>query len=257
MARTLRILDADPEARPKVRISDFAGRFRAGMQLNNRPMSLKEWRVTTGDPAVADAIAEAFGGTPERWETSKADSLQVLTETDSVKVIVDSADAVTFRMALFGANGKPTHLCDGVEFIDAEDPRYGNPCACPTSLAERKAAAKAGYGPKPDQSILFQLADYPELGQFRLSTASWDFMKALEGVWADLDAITGPAVATLSLELVQFTTKAGVDVAYRKPVLAVHGPAEKQEPAAPKKSLSVVETPEEAAPSGYSEEPPF
>ncbi|MFJ9408592.1 hypothetical protein [Streptomyces sp. NPDC101393] len=256
MARTLRILDADPDARPKVRVSDFAGRFRAGMQLNDRPVSLKEWRVTTGDPAVADAIATAFGGSSESWETKKSDSLQVLTTTDSVKVVVDSADAVTFRMALFGANGKPTHVCDGVEFTDAEDPRFGQNCGCPSSLSERKAGAKAGYLPKPDQSVLFQLADLPELGQFRLNTASWDFMKALEGVWADLDKVGGPAEATLSLELVQFTTKAGVDVAYRKPVLTVHGPAAQAAPAAPKKSLSVVETEEAPAP-GYSDEPPF
>ncbi|MBA0054310.1 hypothetical protein E0L36_26700 [Streptomyces sp. AJS327] len=223
MARTLRILDADPESRPKVHSSDFVGRFRAGMQLNNRPVSLSEWRITTGDPEVAKAVSELFGGTPEEWETTKEDGLQILTDRDSVKVVVDGPDSVTFRMALYGMQGKPTHACDGVEFIDSDDPRFGQPCGCPTALAERKAAAKAGYGPKPDQRITFRLADDPELGKFRLMTGSWEFMKSIERVWSDLEAVGGPALCTLKLELVEFTTKSGIAVSYRKPVLQVHG----------------------------------
>lgn len=246
MARTLRILDADPESRPKVYSSDFVGRFRAGMQLNNRPVSLSEWRITTGDPDVAQAVAGLFGGKPEKWETTKDDSLQVLTDVDAVKVIVDNADAVSFRMALFGMTGKPIHACDGVEFIDTEDPRYGQPCGCPTSLQERKAAAKAGHGPKPDGRIVFRLAADPERGKFRLVTSSWEFMKAIEGVWRDLEAVGGPALATLKLELVEFTTKSGIDVRYRKPVLQVHGPAPVDEDA-PRASLSKV-VPDEDAP---------
>lgn len=223
MARTLRILDEDPESRPKVKSSDFAGRFRAGMQLNNRPVSLEHWRITAGDPEVAKAVHELFGGSaPEEWETTKEDALQVLTERDAVKVVVDSADDVTFRMALYGMQG-PIHVCDGVEFTDPEDAQYGKPCGCPSTVQERKALAKAGRGPKPDCRITFRLADDPALGKFRLMTGSWDFTKSLERVWADLDEVGGPALCTLRLELVKFTTKSGVNVEYRKPVLQVHG----------------------------------
>lgn len=223
MARTLRILDADPESRPRVFQSDFVGRFRAGMQIDKRPVSLKEWRITTGDPEVAKAVSELFGGTPEEWETTKEDGLQVLSDRDSVKVVVDNADAVTFRMALYGMQGQPIHSCDGVEFNDSEDTRFGQPCGCPTTLQERKAAAKAGHGPKPDMRIAFRLADDPELGKFRLMTGSWEFLKSIETVWRDLDAVGGPALCTLKLELVEFTTKSGIEVSYRKPVLQVHG----------------------------------
>src|SRR5690606_23023093 len=51
--RTLRLLDADPASRPKPRAPEFAGRFRAGMQMNNRPVALQQWRVTVADPTVA------------------------------------------------------------------------------------------------------------------------------------------------------------------------------------------------------------
>ncbi|MEU7186447.1 hypothetical protein [Streptomyces sp. NPDC045369] len=225
MARTLRVFDTDPNARPKTFASDFVGRFRAGQQLNGRPHALKAWRITTGDPEVGKAVAALYGGTPQSWETTKEDSTEVLTEANTVKVIVDGPDAVTFRMALYGMTGKPIHACDGVEFTDSEDPRHGQPCGCPQTLQERKAAAKNGHGPKPDQRLEFRLADDPELGKFRLMTGSWDFMKSLEGMWRELEAVGGPALCSLSLELVEFTTKSGVDVAYRKPVLKVHGPA--------------------------------
>ncbi|UQA92850.1 recombination directionality factor [Streptomyces halobius] len=225
MARTLRVFDTDPNARPKTFASDYVGRFRAGQKLNNRLVGLKAWRVTTGDPEVGKAVAELYGGAPQAWETTKEDSLEVLTDADAVKVIVDDPDAVTFRMALYGMTGRPIHVCDGVEFTDEEDPRNGQPCGCPQTLQERKAAAKAERGPKPDQRVEFRLHDAPELGKFRLMTGSWDFMKSLESVWRELEAVGGPALCTLSLELVEFQTKSGVDVAYRKPVLKVHGPA--------------------------------
>ncbi|MFI1201709.1 hypothetical protein ACH4VR_20040 [Streptomyces sp. NPDC020883] len=165
-----------------------------------------------------------YGGTPQPWETTKEDSLEVLTDTDSVKVIVDGPDAISFRMALYGVAGRPTHACDGVEFTEPEDPRRGQPSGCPATVQERKAAAEAGHGPKPDQRIEFRLADAPELGKFRLMTGSWDFMKSLESLWRELEAVGGPALCSLGLELVEFTTKSGVDVAYRKPVLKVLAP---------------------------------
>ncbi|MGV4924120.1 hypothetical protein [Streptomyces sp. BHT-5-2] len=129
--------------------------------------------------------------------------------------------------------GRPTHACDGVEFTDPEDPRRGQPSGCPATVQERKAAAKAGHGPKPVQRIEFRLADAPELGKFRLMTGSWDFMKSLESLWRELEAVGGPALCSLGLELVEFTTKSGVDVAYRKPVLKVLGPAPDKVPTLP------------------------
>ncbi|MFB7643899.1 hypothetical protein ACFC0S_03115 [Streptomyces sp. NPDC056084] len=225
MARTLRILDQDPDARPKVFTSDYVGRFRAGQQLNGRPVALKSWRITTGDPEVAASVAEMYGGTPEEWETTKEDSLEVMTAKDTIRVIVDGPDAISFRMALYGMTGKPIHACDGVEFTDQEDTRFGQPCGCPTTLPERKAAAKAGHGPKPDQRVTFRLAENPDLGKFRLVSSSWEFMKGIETVWRELEAVGRPATCDLNLELVEFTTKSGIDVSYRKPVLKVRGPA--------------------------------
>ncbi len=194
------------------------------MQLNNRPVALQQWRVTVADPNVARAVAELYGGTPEEWETTRDDALQILTDRESVDVIVDDADAVTFRMALYGMQG-PIHVCDGIEFVDPEDPQYGRPCGCPTELRDRKAGAKAGKLPKPDIRVAFHLADDPSLGRFRLMTGSWDFLKALEDVWNDLDRVGGPALCRLSLHQVDFwSDNLGKQITYRHPKLSILGP---------------------------------
>lgn len=230
----LRIFETDPEAAPKPRSTfsdDVVGRFRSGRMVGKAPESLEHWRITTGDPEVAKAVSGMFGGHPEEWETTREDALEVLTNAARVGVIIDNSDpdapAVTSKMVLWGMGNKKIHECDGVEFLDED--RRGRPCGCPPLLAERKAAAREGYGPKPEVSVKFKLADDPDLGFFRFQSSSWDLVKDLHNVENDLDAVGGPAVVTLSLELVEFVPKGGAMkgrmVSYRKPVLKVRGAA--------------------------------
>jgi len=99
-------------------------------------------------------------------------------------------------------------------------------CVCPSDLAERKEGAKNGTACEPSIQIYFRLADAPELGKFKFFTGSWTMAKELweaEDALADID---GPAYATLTLELVEFTTTAGKHVSYTKPVRDVTGPAD-------------------------------
>jgi hypothetical protein len=223
MSRSLAIFDTDPDAKPKPRMfkNDTVGRFRSGRMNGNRPESLSEWRVTTGDPETAKAISELMGGRPEEWETASEDGLEILTEKDAVKVVIDGLDAIRARMVLWGRQG-PIHECDGASFLSPDEDK-GTPCGCPKLLADRKAAAKSGRGPAPSVEVKFRLADDPQLGKFRFVSGSWELVKVLHEVENALERVGGPALCTLRLELVQFTTKAGVDVAYRKPVIDVHG----------------------------------
>ncbi|MER5886825.1 hypothetical protein ABT160_23625 [Streptomyces sp. NPDC001941] len=220
MAR-LRIFDTDPDAKPKQKFTnDTVGRFRSGRMVGTRPESLSEWRVTSGDPQVAAAVAELYGGKPEEWETTSEDAMEVLTDADSVKVIIDGTSAIRSRMVLWGRQG-PIHECDGVSFLGPEEDK-GKPCGCPELLADRKAAAKSGRGPAPSIEIRFRLADDPDLGIFRFVSGSWELVKVLHELEDKLDRVGEPALCTLRLELVEFQTKSGIDVAYRKPVVDVH-----------------------------------
>lgn len=218
-----RIWDTDPDSKPRERqfSTDFVGRFRSGRQVNKMPEALNEWRVTTGDPVVAETIARLMGGTPEEWETDKEDNLEILTNSKSVDIIIESASKIDASMKLFGTNGL-IHHCDGVEFLSPDEDK-GVPCGCPGMLQDRKDKAKAGRGPKPSIDVVFKLEEAPELGLFRFNSGSWELVKVLHTVLADVDAYDGPVRATLTIENVSYTTKAGRDVSYNKPVIAVLG----------------------------------
>ena len=217
----IRIFDNDPDARPKQRFSDdVVGRFRSGTLLNNRPMALDEWRVTSGDPEVARAVQAMLGGEdPEEWETQSEEKWEVFTEAKSLAIVLDGPASLKTGMALWGRNGL-IHSCDGEVTTD------GTPCPMAgKSVKERKEAAKAGFGCEPSIQVYFRLAEDPDLGKFKFFSGSWTMAAVIDQAEDALAALDGPALATLSLEVVEFDTKAGRHVRYTKPVLKVRGPA--------------------------------
>jgi hypothetical protein len=67
--------------------------------------------------------------------------------------------------------------------------------------------------------MIFRLADDPELGTFAFQTGSWTLAEVLWQYEDALSQIDGEIAADLRLELVEYTTKQGRAVRYRKPVL--------------------------------------
>ena len=142
---SLRIFETDPEARPKKRdrfSSDLVFNLKSGIQVNNAPVALDNWGFTTDDPEVADEIAERFGGEVEELDVAKGDDHRVISETNTLDVLVSGQDALRSRMVLFGMQGI-IHECDGMYFLNEED--KGEPCGCPPKLEDRKALAAKGY----------------------------------------------------------------------------------------------------------------
>jgi hypothetical protein len=222
----VRIFETDPDSKPKPKVtyaSDMAFRFRSGMtDEDGKPVSLEHWRVTTPERSTGEAIAQLFGGKADEWETSKDDFIQVLTNANAVQVVVNGPQAIESRLILWGRNG-PIHECDGVNFLSPEEDK-GRPCGCPPLLADRKAQARSQRGPAPHTTIRFRLAEDLDLGEGSFSSTSWDLLTVLHEVENDLEAIGGEALCELRLELVEYTTKAGRHVMYRKPVLEVIKP---------------------------------
>lgn len=218
----VRIFETDPDSKPKPRrqfADDYAFRFRSGQQIGGKPVSLSEWRVTTGDPEVAATVAQLYGGKVEEWETSKEDFLEVLTEANKVQIVIDGPGAIRDRLILWGRNG-PIHECDGVYFLSPEEDA-GKECGCPSLLAERKAQARSQRGPAPHTSVTFRLADDYDLGLGTFSSTSWDLLTVLHEVRNELEKVGGEVLCELFLELVSYTTKAGRAVEYRKPVIKI------------------------------------
>ncbi|MFF3552924.1 hypothetical protein ACFYXL_05850 [Streptomyces tsukubensis] len=216
----LRIFETDPDARPEDNFSDdTVGRFHGGKQVDNLPVALAEWRVTTGDPEVASAVAQLMGGTPVETESTSENFIEILTEREKVLVVLSGADAISSDLKLWNGSAL-IHHCDGVEFLSPEEDK-GKPCRCPALMEDRKAAHKAKRGPGPSISVMFRLAEDYDLGLFRLQTGSWKLAEVLHQVENALDKIGGEVLCSLELEHVEYTTKKGRDVSYRKPVIRV------------------------------------
>jgi hypothetical protein len=201
--------------------TDIVGRFRAGRQLQGRPMSLTTWRITTGDPEVAAAVAERFGAVegPQEWETKTDERLEVITEATSVSVIIANPRHVTSEMVLWGRKGK-LRQCDGVKQANGES------CVCPSDYGERIKGAQEGTACEPSISYLFSLADAPELGRFRFQTGSWTVARQVAEVEAALADIDGPATGTLTLEQ---RTRKDAGTTYTIALLKITGPADTEE----------------------------
>ena len=203
---------------PTFGVDDIVGRFRSGAQIQNRPVALSEWRATTGDPVVAAAVAELFGGEPKRWETKTEETLEVMTTTSSIEV---HQEGLSSEMVRWGRGNKPIRVCDG-KIMKGDTAK---PCECPSDLKERKEGAKDGSACQPSVRATFRLVDNPELGLWRFNSSSWNLASQVNSLEDELADAGGASPATLSLELVEFTTKSGREVRYTKPVIRILAPA--------------------------------
>ncbi|QNA72011.1 hypothetical protein C8250_008945 [Streptomyces sp. So13.3] len=207
------------------------GRFHTGRIHDGRPQALDAWRVTTDIERVATGVASLMGGQPTAC-ASGDHSLEVLTEHESVRIIMDQPGAVQAHMVLWRQN-KRVHHCDGIEFLTPED-KEGQPCGCPSLFAERRAAARSGTGPMPSTDLVFRLAADPALGEFHLPTSSWQMAEQSAELQADLSRVEGQAVCDLTLEMVLLTTRKGMLVSYHKPVVTVLGSPDTVAPEPPR-----------------------
>lgn len=195
--------------------------FRMGRMVDNLPEALTEWRMTTGDPQVAQAVSRLMGGVPASWETGKKDYIEVLTSSDSVQVVIDSPQAVRSEFILWARSG-PLHQCDGFNFL-SPDENVGKPCGCPPLMVDRKRNARASRGPTPNTSVTFRLAEGSDLGVGCFQTSSWLFLDTLSEFKDELARINGAARCELSLERVDFETKKGRRLFYMKPTIKLLG----------------------------------
>lgn len=206
-------------ARPDATI----GTFRSGYHREGVPTALDDWRVTTGDPEVADKIFEVFGGeAPQSWETTQEDNLEVFTASPEVDIIIANSKALRQRMVLWSRQGKLVIDSDGETYADGTpDPD------AELTFAERKKKGQDGLGPAPQIEVYFRLAEEPDLGVFKYQTGSWSMVQDLarDATMARLLELRRPVLAQLRIEHVVFEAKrgprAGETISYWKPVLTV------------------------------------
>jgi hypothetical protein len=224
----------DEENKPaerKVYTDDTVGRLHSGYMDESNPkkpvpVALSDWRFSTGDKTVADAVAALFGGTPAENEESDSENfIDVFTEAAKVPVLIEQ-DGIYWDMKQW-INSKLVHHCDGYDFLShpKDDELIGTPCGCPTLFAERKQAAKDYQGPSPAITVTFRLADAPELGEFKFQTGAWTLFKVIHESEGALENVGETATGSLELEYVEYTPKKGPMrnklVSYTKPNITI------------------------------------
>jgi hypothetical protein len=236
----------EQNAQPKNQYADVVGSFRAGYSEDGQPKSLDEWRVTTGDPVVADAIHALLGGEkPAEWETKGEECFEVYTEAKSVTIVLEGPRAIRQRFVQRNRNNEIVYTSDGAMKDDGErDPHASLP------LDERLKLASDGLGPALETTIWFRLDDSlgevdiageparaGDLGKFRYSSTGKSIGKQvdrdrieqeLEDYAEDNDGPV-PVRAKLTIEHVSFVAKsgprAGKTVEYNTAAIKLLGPA--------------------------------
>ncbi|MCF3174777.1 hypothetical protein IPZ61_15775 [Streptomyces sioyaensis] len=202
---------------------EYAFQFRTGMQTAKRkPVSLGKWRVLAAGEDTAKGIAELMGGTPSLKFPEKEHNFEVLTDSDSVEIVLSGPDAIEDKFMMWGPNGLPIHECDGVRSLMPDD--KGELCGCTGSLKERKSKSRAGKAPGPNVVVSFRLAGLGyDLGMGRWIGTAWQFAETVHEVKDALDDVEGEALVRLEIEHREFTNDDGELVKYKVPVMTVLG----------------------------------
>lgn len=222
--------------------SDVVGRFRSGYQVDGTPASLSTFRITTGDAALADQIAKAFGINkehaegPQEWEAAGEDYIEVFTNTSSVNIILASAGDYKSSLVRRAGDGEFMYSTDG-EVITAVGEEYedefnvGDPDPqAGQDLDTRKAKAKKKLGSAPDIRVNFTIEGHEDWGVFQFRSGGWSLVH--NDPEPKLRRMPeGPIKATLKL-----TEVVGKKFTWTKPELLIRGAVGAKEKPAVKSS---------------------
>ncbi|WP_188281494.1 hypothetical protein [Streptomyces sp. CBMA29] len=81
------------------------GEFHFAYAVGGRVEALRTWRVTTVDPNVAAKVARLLGGMPRPVPLAAGGGLEVVTEADSVRVVMASRSGTHLGFCLEGSTG--------------------------------------------------------------------------------------------------------------------------------------------------------
>ncbi|MEU1627071.1 hypothetical protein ABZ746_17460 [Streptomyces sp. NPDC020096] len=192
------------------------GRFRCGMIHKQRPVILPTWRITTSRLSVAEAVAMMFGGQPEKRAAGGGDHIQVVTNAPSVEVLVEGSKSVQVEL-----RGSSAHVA--APRVDGRRQSYsgaGGRSDQPRKPVSGVDCGRGGHGATPHVSVLFRLAQGPELGEFRFVSSSWCVAAMLGELLEELQSPSGVVRGCLEIERATVTDHdTGKRMEYYKPTI--------------------------------------
>lgn len=174
-------------------------RLRNGMVKRGKPVALAVWRVTCDSTDVAESIVELFGGDVSENDSDK-ESLQVMTEAESIDIIIPPAGIDT-GFALWH-DGKLVRKCNGETQTSGDE--EGLPCPCAGLSWDERKAAGAGTC-KPDILIRLTLAQAPDLAEGIFRSGNLTLMRDIQRHEAKVQDAETDTPATLTLTEVKMS----------------------------------------------------
>lgn len=153
------------------RISEV-GRIRIGQQVANssgkgtRPSKLTTFRLTSPDRNRIHQAAFLYGGQPAEWEAPAGNQWEVITESDTLNVIVPPSDMAFSQHYELWSSGGCQRRCDG-----ANESISQGPCVCDPEKRECKVHTR----------LSVMLRDLPGLGVWRIDTQGYYAAVELQG----------------------------------------------------------------------------
>jgi hypothetical protein len=184
-----------------------------GAHMSSRgPQVLETWLVTLRDATLASRVVDLLGGATSRCQDN-GHARYVITETRELDVLLGGPEDLNV-----GWHRHPGHVCDGAS---QHDQRGSRSCACPTQLAYRKLATRAGRGCRPRIWLCFRLLQDPALGMLSFSSGNWAFAEQASEALASLRRDPRLAYARLGLHRTPHRLGSGTTITYTRPALTL------------------------------------
>lgn len=160
-----------------------AGRIRLGIKTGKAMRSLDTFRFTSPFADCIEALAAAYGGTPQRWNDPKAsvqNQWEVISNASQIEVFLPPNPISTWYELYSG--GGLLRRCDGqtCSVPQQTGPQQWEPVATPCICSAKNAMECS-----PHTRLKVLLPNIPFRGIWRLETKGWNALKELPGM-ADL-----------------------------------------------------------------------
>ncbi|MEU9997534.1 hypothetical protein [Streptomyces sp. NPDC050848] len=195
--------------------TDLAGVLSPTCAGGALPAATGTWHIGARDGEMTARLAALFGKPSDRPTAGCSLALCVDSRLTVLPIVIEERESISVQMVRRGGRAA-AHACDGESWV-LPAARAGEPCGCPRTMAERRVAARSGFGPKPDITMIFRLADAPGVGRFAFRTSSWDLAGELERVLPAFGPTGLPDRFRLLLATGEFVGRGGTRVRYARP----------------------------------------
>lgn len=185
------------------------GRIRSGTKAQSKngksyPTKLSEWRLTSASQELLNVAAEVYGGTVQVWKDAptQGDQYELLTGTDRFDVLVPPGEPLSQYWELWSGGGCERR-CNGLQ-----EQLSGEPCLCPSDIAQRAELAKSGQACKATTRLSVILPRIPDIGVWRVESHGMNAAVELPGTVSIIHAaISQGQMLPAQLRLEQRTSK--------------------------------------------------